>query len=67
MGRVCLWGGGVREGERERERGREGAAVSSQRLSSLETPWMLMDDWPYGDHLEPAVLQAMFSTQLLLD
>ncbi len=28
-----------------------------------------MDDWPYGDHLEPqaAVLQATFSTQLLRD
>ncbi len=28
---------------------------------------MLMDDWPYGDHQEPAVLQATLSTQLLRD
>jgi hypothetical protein len=26
-----------------------------------------MDDWPYGDHPEPAVLQATLSTQLLRD
>ncbi len=28
---------------------------------------MLMDDWPYGVHPEPAVLQATLSTQLLLE
>ncbi len=63
---VC-WGGAGRE--RGRERGREGVPVISQRLSLPATPWMLMDDcqWPYGDHPEPAVLQATLSTQLLLD
>jgi hypothetical protein len=69
---VC--GGGLgREGEREggregeREGGREGAPASSQRLSSPVTPWML-DDYPYCNPLEPAVLlQATFSTQHLQD
>jgi hypothetical protein len=58
---VFVGGGGLRERERER------APVSFQRLSSPATPWMLMDDWPYSDHLEPAVLQATFGTQLLRD
>ncbi len=39
-----------------------GSPVSAQRLSSPETPWMQLDDWLYGDHSEPAVLQATFST-----
>jgi hypothetical protein len=61
---VFLWGVGEVGRERGRERGREGAPLSSQRLTM---PWMLMDDWPYGDHPEPAVLQATLSTQFLLD
>jgi hypothetical protein len=61
----CVCGGVGRE--RGRERGREGEPVTSQRLSSQATPWMLMDDWPYGYHPELAVLQATLSTQLLLD
>jgi hypothetical protein len=47
-----------REGEREGEReGGSGAPVTAQGLSSPGTPWMRMDDWPYCDHQEPAVLQ----------
>jgi hypothetical protein len=38
------------------------APVTDQRLSSPVTPWMLLDDWPYGGHSDPAVLQATFST-----
>jgi hypothetical protein len=60
---VCVWGGGGRG----REGGRERAPVMSQRLSLPSTPWMLMDYWPYGDHSEPAVLQATLSTPLLWD
>ncbi len=60
-------GGEDRERERGRERGREGAPVTSQCLSSPATPWMLMDDWPYGDHPDPAVLQATLSTQSMRD
>ncbi len=55
--------GGGRE-ERGRERGREGAPVTSQRLSSSAMPWILMYDWPFGDHQEHAIL---LSTQRLRD
>ncbi len=39
-----------------------GAPVTAQCLISPVMPWMQLDDWPYGDHSELAVLQASFST-----
>ncbi len=45
----------------------KGAPVTAHRLISPATPrpWMQLDDWLCGDHSEPAVLQATFSTDYL--
>jgi hypothetical protein len=59
-------GDGGSERASDGEGGRHGGApVTNWCLRLPVQSWMLMDDWPYGDHPEPAVLRSTLRVSTL--